>query len=239
MCSFLFRRLFAGLGVACGLASAAVLADEPKPKPENTIAVRLAEPVKPQTFLRPLKFFVADLVDRSGNPQPMLVYRPRGGVFLDQAPLRIIRDGLESCLKAAEMLASDQDSADFLLTVYVFHFGLSSSSGLDFFGKVELAAMVKNPKTGKSKQITAAGTSIAGPAILKKNIMKNVQDNIERAFADALRNLLRGAQLRDAAAALDAPSEPAAPPAKATPPQSKMLSMRRGKESQDRTPHGR
>src|SRR6266581_8567695 len=111
MCSFLFRRLFAALGVACGLASAAVLADEPKPKPENTIAVRLAEPVKPQTFPRPLKFFIADLVDRSGNPQPMLVYRPRGGVFLDRQPTEIAREALEESLKAASLLAADRDTS--------------------------------------------------------------------------------------------------------------------------------
>jgi hypothetical protein len=124
------------------------------------------------------------------------------------------------------MLAKDRDSADFLLTVYLFNFGLSESSGMDFFGKVEFAVMLKNPKTKKSQQITASGTSIAGAAVRKKNIQKNVQEDIEHAFSDALRNLLRGVKLRDAVAALDAaaempgaPAQPASPAAVEKPPQ--------------------
>jgi hypothetical protein len=101
---------------------------------------------------------------------------------------------------------------------YLFNFGLSDSSGLDFFGKVEFAVTLKNPKTAKSQQITASGTSIAGGAVRKKNIQKNVQEDIERAFADALRNLLRGVKLRDAVAALDAPGDAPAQPAAQTPP---------------------
>jgi len=100
-----------------------------------------------------------------------------------------------------------------LLTVYLFNFGLSDSSGMDFFGKVEFAVTLKNPKTAKSQQITASGTSIAGAAIRKKNIQKNVQEDIERAFADAVRNLLRGVKLRDAVVALDVPPELPASPA--------------------------
>jgi ribosomal protein L12E/L44/L45/RPP1/RPP2 len=191
-------------------------AEDPKPTPANTITVQLAEPVKPQTFSRPLKFFLVDVIDRSGNAQPMLVFKARGGIFLDRTPAEITRAGLETCLKSANMLASDRDSADFLLTVYLFNFGLSDSSGMDFFGKVEFATTLKNPKTAKSQQVAASGTSIAGLAIRKKNIQKNVQEDIERAFADALRNLLRGVKLRDAVVALDLPAD--TPPAPAQTP---------------------
>jgi hypothetical protein len=210
----------------CVLILSAVLAttaraEDPKPTPENTIHVQLAEPVKPQTFARPLKFFVVDVVDRSGSAQPMMVFKPRGGIFLDHTPSEITRAGLETCLKSADMLAKERDSADFLLTVYLFNFGLSESSGLDFFGKVEFAVMLKNPKTARSQQISASGTSIAGGAVRKKNIQKNVQEDIERAFGDALRNLLRGVKLRDAIAALDVPADlpgaPAQPTSTATP----------------------
>jgi hypothetical protein len=199
----------------CALLTVEAGAEDPKPTPGNTIPVQLAEPVKPQTFSRPLKFFVVDVVDRSGNAQPMLVFKPRGGIFLDRTPTEITRAGLETCLKSANMLAADRNSADFLLTVYLFNFGLSDSSGMDFFGKVEFAATLKNPKTAKSQQVTASGTSIAGVAVRKKNIQKNVQEDIERAFADALRNLLRGVKLRDAVVALDLPADTPATPAQA------------------------
>jgi hypothetical protein len=202
------------------LTSVKAGAEDPKPRPENTISVQLAEPVKPQAFSRPLKFFLVDVIDRSGNAQPMMVFKPRGGIFLDRTPSEITRAGLQTCLKSANMLAADRDSADFLLTVYLFNFGLSDSSGLDFFGKVEFAVTLKNPKTAKSQQITASGTSIAGVAVRKKNIQKNVQEDIERAFSDALRNLLRGVKLRDAVAALDVPADLPATPAQpaASPP---------------------
>jgi hypothetical protein len=213
----------------CALWAVPARAEDPKPTPENTIHVEIAEPVKPQTFPRPLKFFVVDVVDRSGSAQPMLVFKPRGGIFLDHTPSEITRTGLEGCLKSADMLAKDRDSADFLLTVYLFNFGLSESSGMDFFGKVEFAVMLRNPKTKKSQQITASGTSIAGAAVRKKNIQKNVQEDIEHAFGDALRNLLRGVKLRDAVAALDAaaempgaPAQPASPAAVEKPPQTKL-----------------
>jgi len=193
--------------IICALFVAETRADEPKPTPGNTIHVQLAEPVKPQTFSRPLKFFVVDVVDRSGSAQPMMVFKPRGGIFLDHTPSEIMRAGLETCLKSADMLAKDRDSADFLLTLYLFNFGLSESSGMDLFGKVEFAVMLKNPKTAKSQQITASGTSIAGGAVRKKNVQKNIQEDIENAFGDALRNLLHGVKLRDAVAALDVPAD--------------------------------
>ena len=201
------KALLALSGMACLNA----IADEPKPKPENTVHVEPSEVVKPQAFGRGLKFFVADVTDRSGNAQPLLVYRPRGGIFLDRAPTEIMREGLTTCLKSADVLAADRESADFVLTIYLFRFGLSDSSGMDFFGKVEFAVVVKNPKTAKSEQVAASGTSIAGVAVLKKNIQKNVTENINKAFADALRNFLRGEKLRDAVSKLDAPGEPKAP----------------------------
>jgi choline dehydrogenase-like flavoprotein len=53
------------------------------------------------------------------------VFKPRGGIFLDRNPTEITRAGLEDCLRSANMLATDRQSADFLLTVYLFNFGLS------------------------------------------------------------------------------------------------------------------
>src|SRR6266571_9037636 len=215
-------RVILGFGTVALLALSAettvAFADEPKPTPDNTIHVELTEPVKPQAFARPLKFSLTDVTDRSGNAQPMLVYKPRNGIFLDRTPVEITREGLTTCLKSANMLALDRDSADFILAVYLFRFGLSDSSGMDFFGKVELAVVVKNPKTGKSQQVTATGTSIAGAAILKKNIQKNVLEDINNALGDALRNLLRGEKLRDAVTALDVSAGDKTPPVGTAPP---------------------
>jgi len=217
----MLSRVNLGLGTITFLALSAacpvVRGDDPKPTPDNTIHVELSEAVKPQTFARPLKFFLTEVTDRSGNAQPMLVFKPRNGIFLDRTPAEITKEALTNCLKSADMLAPDRESADFLLTVYLFRFGLSDSSGMDFFGKVELAVMVKNPKTGKSQQVTAAGTSIAGVAIRKKTIQKRVLEDIDNAFGDALRNFLRGEKLRDAITALDVPAEKRVPDATTTP----------------------
>jgi hypothetical protein len=204
----------AGILLACALLSLNVRGDEPKPTPENTIHVQLAAPVPPQKFAKPPKFFISDVIDRSGNPQPMLVLRDRGGVFLDRQPTQIVREAIEQSLKAANLLATDAASADLVLQVYVFHFGLAQGSGLDFFGKVEFSVMVKNPKTEESQQIQAAGTSIAKAAVRKKNIQKNVQTDIEGALEDVVRNLVRGTQLREAVASMlkDNPSTSAASP---------------------------
>lgn len=191
------------IAILCAVTTVAAATKEPQPTPENTIRVQLSEPVRPPAFTNPVKFFVVDVIDRSGNAQPMLMFRPQGGIFLDKAPTEITRAGLENCLRSANMLAADRDSADFLLTVYVFHFGLANGSGFDFFGKVEFAVMLKNPKTGRSEQITALGTSIAGGAMRKKNVLKNVQEDIEHAFEAALQNLLRGVKFRDAVNAID------------------------------------
>src|SRR5438094_7859182 len=74
-------RVILGFGTVALLALSAettvAFADEPKPTPDNTIHVELTEPVKPQAFARPLKFSLTDVTDRSGNAQPMLVYKPR------------------------------------------------------------------------------------------------------------------------------------------------------------------
>jgi len=193
--------------------------NEPKQTKENTISVALAAPVVPQKFAGAPKFAIASVTDRSGNPQPLLVYRPRGGVFLDRQPTEIAREAFEGSLKAAGLLAPDAASANLVLQIYIFHFGLANGSGLDFFGKVEFAATVKNPKTGESRQVQASGTSIANGAIRKKNIQRNVEANIEAALEDALRNFLRGTQLRDAVVALAKPPEnaPATVPAAAPP----------------------
>jgi len=191
--------------VAAGLNGTAAprpAGDEPKPKPENTISLQPGEPVPPQKFSPAPKFWIADVSDRSGNPQPMLVLKERGGVFLDKQPAAIVKEALEQSLKAANLLAPDAESADLVARIYLFHFGLASGSGLDFFGKVEFTAILKNPKTGESQEVKAAGTSIAKGAVRKKTIQKNVQENIEEALHDATRNLLRGTQLKEAVASL-------------------------------------
>src|SRR5437899_13062851 len=206
--------LQAGVLLACVLAPPTVRADEPKPTPENTIHAQLAAPVPPQKFAKPPKFYIGDVIDRAGNLQPMLVLNDRRGVFLDRQRTQIAREAIEQSLKAAELLAADAASANVVLQVYVFHFGLAQGSGLDFFGKVEFSVMVKNPKTEESQQIQAKGTSIAKAAVRKKNIQKNVQADIEGALEDAVRNLVRGTQLREAVTALlkDNASAPAASP---------------------------
>jgi hypothetical protein len=188
---------------------AEVRADEPKPKPENTISIQLTEPVPTQKFANPPQIWIADVTDRSGKPQPMLVMKERGGIFLDRQPTAILKDALEQSLKAANMLATDANAADLLVRVYVFQFGLAEGSQLDFFGKVEFAATLKNPKTGETQELRAAGTSIAGGAFHKKNLQKNVQDDIAAALKDVIRNFLRGQQLKDAVAALQKDTAPA------------------------------
>jgi hypothetical protein len=178
------------------------MADEPKPKPENIISIHLPEPVAPQKFEHAPKFWITDIVDRSGNPQPMLVLKSRGGIFLDRQPTVIVRESLEESLKSANLLAADANSADLVVRVYLFHFGLAEGSGLDFFGKVEFSTIVKNPKTGETAEVKATGTSIAKGASRKKNAQKNVQDDLEESLKDATRNFLRGQQLKDAVAGL-------------------------------------
>jgi hypothetical protein len=200
--------LFIFLGLSLCLSAGYAWADDPKPKPENTIHITLVAPVTPQKFSRPVKFFVGDLIDRAGNAQPMLVMDARGGIFVDRLPVDIVREGLESSLKAADMLAPDAASADLILNVYLFHFGLAPSLG-DFFGKIELAVAVKDPKTGKSQQISATGTSISHVALRKKNEMKDLEADFNGALSDALRNLLRGQALHDAVMSAAAPPAPA------------------------------
>lgn len=183
-------------------------AGEPKQTPKNTISPRLESPVRPQTFSQPPKFYVLDTINRSGDPQPLLVYRRRGGIFLDREPRLIVREGLEESLQAAGLLAPDEASADCLLTVYLFHFGLASGTGREFFSKVELSVVVKNPRTGRSQQVPALGTSIEKGAFRKKNKMKRIQANLEEALEKSLRNFLRGIKLRDALQTIAASSPP-------------------------------
>jgi hypothetical protein len=191
------------LGLLCACLSGCIAAaDEPKPKPENTITIKLADPVSTQKFAQKLKFSITDATDRSGNPQPMLVMKGRGGLFLDRPPAAVVREALESSLKSADLLAPDPASADLTVRLYLFHFGLAEGSGLDLFSKVEFSALLKNPKTGDSQEVKASGTSIAKGALRKKNMQKNVEENLEEALRDATRNFLRGTQLKDAVAAL-------------------------------------
>jgi hypothetical protein len=191
-----FRALLFAVGLSLVLV-ARTDADEPKPTPENTISVRLAEPVPVQKFEPGPKFWIIDVTDRSGNPQPRLVLKDRGGVFLDREPAGILREALNDSLRSANLLAADAGSADLAVRVYLFHFGLAPGSGLDFFGKVEFSVMVKNPKTGESQEVKAIGTSIAKGAVRKKNIQKNVEENLQEALKDATRNFLRGVQLKE------------------------------------------
>ncbi|MGB2678352.1 MAG: hypothetical protein WAN12_14800 [Candidatus Acidiferrum sp.] len=184
------------------LLRASAAGQDPKPKPENTISVHLGDPVPAQKFANPPKFWISDVIDRSGNPQPMLVLKERGGIFLDRQPTVIVREALEESLRAANLLATDANSADLVLKVYLFQFGLAQGSQLDFFGKVEFTVMVKNLKSGESLEVKAAGTSIAKVAVRKKNIQKNVQDDVEESLRDAVRNFLRGQQLKDEVGAL-------------------------------------
>jgi hypothetical protein len=184
------------------------VADEPKPTPENTISIKLQNEIKPQTFPRAIKFFVDKVVDRSANPQPMRVLKERGGVFLDKQPTEIVQQALQETLQKSNLLSADAASADYVLTVYVFHFGLGSGLGNEYYGKVDLNIVVKDGKGGAPQQVTAMGTSVQGSAVRKKNILKNIQADIAEALESSLRNFLRGTKLRDAVApASDQPAE--------------------------------
>lgn len=194
-------RSSAALALSLVLTCALFAADGQKSTSENTVHVTLPMPVAPQKFPVPLKFFIADVTDRSGNPQPLLLFGGRGGIFMDRLPDATIREALERSLRSSDLLATDAESADLVLSVYLFHFGLAQSFG-DFYGKVEFAVMLKDPKTGKSQQVSASGTSIAGSAIRKKSIQANVEETVENALSDAVRNLLRGQALHDAIAAM-------------------------------------
>jgi hypothetical protein len=59
-------RVVAIMALLMAAGTVGVQADEPTPKPENTVSISV-EPVKPQTFPRPVKFFLDKVVDRSGN----------------------------------------------------------------------------------------------------------------------------------------------------------------------------
>jgi len=182
------------------LVALTAVAEDPKPTPSNTISVKLENKINPQTFPRPIKFFIDKVIDRSSNPQPLLVLKERGGVFLDKQPTEIVQQALAETLEKSGLLAADRDSANYLLTVYLFHFGLAEGAGFEFYGKVELNIVVKDAASGKSQTVAALGTSIQGGAVRKKSIIKNVEANIDDALEAALRNFLRGTKLRDAVA---------------------------------------
>jgi hypothetical protein len=172
-------------------------ADEPKPTPDNTISIKFDYEIKPQSFSRPVKFFLDKVIDRSANPQPMRVLKERGGVFLDKQPTEIVQQAFQGALQKSSLLAADAASADYVLTVYVFHFGLGSGLGAEYYGKVDLNVVVKDVKSGTTHEVTALGTSVQGAALRKKNILKNIEANISEALESALRNFLRGTKLRD------------------------------------------
>src|SRR5258707_8424465 len=160
----------AGILLGCALTAGARRADEPKPTPENPSHIKLAAPVPPQKFAKPPKFFISEVIDRSGNPQPMLVLRERGGVFLDRQPTQIAREAIEQSLKAADLLAPDAASADLVMQIYLFHFGLAQGSGMGFFVKEEFSVKVKNLKKDECQEGQRKETSIANAALRKKNI---------------------------------------------------------------------
>lgn len=60
----------AGMFLVCLVSLRAGRADEPKPTPENSIHIQLAAPVPPQKFAKAPKFFISEVIDRSGNPSP-------------------------------------------------------------------------------------------------------------------------------------------------------------------------
>jgi hypothetical protein len=193
--------------VSSGLA---LRADDPKPNRANTIHLGLSPLVTPESFERAVHFFVAEVVDRSGNPQPMLLLKSRGGLFVDRQPTEIVRTSIMESLRAANLLAQNESAADVVLVPYLFHFGLENGSSMDYFGKVEFLVTVKDLKTGDSKQVSANGTSIAGRGFRKKTIAKNMQEDMNAALEDAVTNLLRGTQLRDAVNSFGEAAEPAA-----------------------------
>lgn len=191
--------------------------DNPKQTPANTVSIHI-DPVKPQAFPQKTTFYVNRIVDRSGNPQPLLAYAPRGGVFFDREPGAIVRQAVEDSFKSAGMLAADAASADIVLDIYIFEFGLAKGSGFEFFAKVELNVVPRNNSGLKTDPITALGTSIQNRAMLKSNIQKNVTVNVEEALQDAVRSLVRGVKFRDAVLALQKAGSPSAQQASATEP---------------------
>jgi len=139
----------------------------------------------------------------------MLVSERRGGIFFDRDRTVVVRQALEDSLRAAGMLAPDEASADFLLTVYLFHFGPASGSSFAIISKVDMNVVVKSRSTGKSQEVPALGTSIKAGAARKKNLMKWMQASLEEALDGALRNFLRSVRLREAIENLG-PSRPQA-----------------------------
>ncbi len=195
------RCFLLGVGLLSAWATAVALPDEPKQTPANTIAVHAAA-IKPQAFPRRLRFYINSVVDRTGNPQPLLVYAERGGIFLDREPTEIVRQALEESLRSGDLLAVDAGTAEYLLDVYLFHFGLSSGSGFEFFAKVELNVVIQDPVSGRSATVNALGTSIQNRAVRKTKIQEHITENMEEALQDAVRNFLRGVKLREAVASL-------------------------------------
>ena len=205
------------LSFLSAFAVTAQCSDNPKQTPANTVSIHI-DPVKPQVFSQKTTFFINRIVDRSGKPQPLLAYAPRGGVFFDREPGVMVREALDDSFKSAGILAADAASADIVLDIYIFEFGLAPGSGFEFFAKVELSVVPRNNSGLKADPITALGTSIQNRAILKSNIQKNVTVNVGEALQDAVRSLVRGVKFRDAVLALQKSGSPSAQQASATEP---------------------
>jgi len=218
------RALVVGLCFLSGGQVCPLAAKEPKQTPKNTISIQLAAPVKPQTFSRPVTFYVVDVIDRTGDPDPMLVYRTSvrllwrefgQAVFLDREPKSIVRQALEDSLRAAGMLARDEASAEYLLAVYLFRFDVASSAA-GLYSRVELNVAMKNPKTGNSEQVSGLGAAVEGREPSPFAEPRYVRAVLTDALEAALRNFLRSTKLPQALETLSVPA-PTGPAACAPP----------------------
>jgi ribosomal protein L12E/L44/L45/RPP1/RPP2 len=166
-------------------------AKNPVQKANNTITLRVSEPIEPLSFSQPIKFHLQEVVDRTGNSPPNLVLEKEGGIYVSPEPREIIRQRVADSLRAAGLLAPDAASADYLLTVYLVHFGHERGIGKEFFFKVGLNISVGSAHTPESEKISALGTSLTWGK-------KNIQVNMENALVKALRSFLRGAPFGEA-----------------------------------------
>jgi len=148
--------------------------------------VQLAAPVPPQKFAKPPKFFISEVIDRSGNPQPMLVLKDRGGMFLDRLPTQITREAVEQSLKAADLLAADAASADLVLQITCSISDLRRARASTFSERSNFRRWSRPQNRGVAAD-PGGGTSIAECGDAEKNVQKNVQANVEGALEDAVR----------------------------------------------------
>jgi len=74
----------AGILLTCALTPLSVRADEPKTYAGEHHPRAACGAGATAKVAKPPKFFISEVIDRSGNPQPMLVLKDRGGMFLDR-----------------------------------------------------------------------------------------------------------------------------------------------------------